>query len=666
MRPTERTQGATLIVSLLLVMLLLAVIMSVTAQVTLSARRSSTDQESILRAQLAAESGTALVQARLRVMSTLLRSAQFKPADTPVVMDDLAALCGLSSLPSVPVGSDVCDLSSRPQGLRDAGDARVRLLVRAVSASAFAAAGLDGGTDAKRAAYWSDLFSGPDGTTLTGAPTSATYAVTYGLRPTRLTRSGVSEYRLFFTMPDAQVTGAAASATRQVRLRAEQTGLNLVIQRPSLAPNALFTNHHFASPEAEAAGDRITFTSRTMFSGPVHTNGQFRFMGRPWFGGAVTSAGCRAGQIQTAPLPTGDSCASDPEPGAYFDSTFQAQANMTPSPDAPTFCYAGNPACAANPDVAPSFPQGVTWNAPFVQLPVNGNDQAAAAQSGGLLISGTVSNLQLYRAAVGGQDSQRITYTVGGVTVNLAVGANGKLRILDGSGNWVSATRAADGSVAPGSPQADFNGVVYVNGEVADLNAGPDPIGEAVAPFSGLTVAASGTINITSDLTYADPPCSGQHTRNPDGSVTPATCANLGARNILGIYSSGGNVNLVSPQSGQPTRLGNDPRIHAVLMAGQGAVQVQGYNTGSPLGNVNLIGGVIENYYGAFGTTSGNVQQTGYGRNFVFDPRTLSGVEPPFFPTSRTWTMALVTTPTGTTQPLDPVQLRGDTVSEAP
>ena len=57
MRTTERTQGATLIVSLLLVMLLLAVIMSVTAQVTLSARRSSTDQESILRAQLAAESG---------------------------------------------------------------------------------------------------------------------------------------------------------------------------------------------------------------------------------------------------------------------------------------------------------------------------------------------------------------------------------------------------------------------------------------------------------------------------------------------------------------------------------------------------------------------------------------------------------------------------------
>ena len=664
MRSPERTQGATLIVSLLLVMLLLAVIMSVTAQVTLSTRRSSADQEGVLRAQLAAESGTALVQARLRVMSTLMRSAQFTPADTPAVLNDLAAICGLSTLPTVPVGSDICDLSARSQGLRDTGNARVNLLVRAVNASAFAAAGLDGSTDDRRAAYWSDLFSGADGTPLNGAPARATYAVTYGLRPTRLTRSGPSEYRLFFTMPDAQVSGAAAGATRQVRLRAEQTGLNLVIQRPSLAPNALFTNHHFSSPEAEAEGNRITFTSRTMFSGPVHTNGQFRFLGRPWFGGAVTSAGCPAGQIQT--VPAGDSCAAALQPGAYFDSTFTANTAMTPSPAAPTVCYAGNPDCAGNPDIAPSFPQGVTWNAPFVQLPPNGNDQAAAAQTGGVLIPGNVTNLQLYRASVGGQDSQRVTYTLGGVTVNLAVNASGKLRILDSGGNWVPAARAADGSIAPGTPQADFNGVVYVSGEVSDLNAGPDPIGAAVAPFSGLTLAASGTINVTSDLTYADPPCSGQHTRNADGSVTPASCANLGARNILGIYSSGGNVNLISPQSGQPTRLGDNPRIHAVLMAGQGAVQVQGYNTGSPLGSVNLIGGVIENYYGAFGTTTGTEQKTGYGRNFVFDPRTLSVVEPPYFPTSRTWTMALVTTPTGTTQPLDPVQLRGDTVSEAP
>ncbi|MDK2013887.1 MULTISPECIES: DUF4900 domain-containing protein [unclassified Deinococcus] len=665
MRSSERTQGATLIVSLLLVMLLLAVIMSVTAQVTLSARRSSSDQESVLRAQLAAESGTALIQARARVMSTLLRSAQFSPADTPLVLSDLAAICGLSSMPAVAVGSDVCDLSALSGGLNEAGDARVRLLVRAVAPAAFAAAGLDGSTDAKRAAYWREMFSGAAGTSLNGAPSGATYAATYGLRPTRLTRSGVSEYRLFFSMPDAQITGAAGTTTRQVRLRAEQPGLNLVIQRPSLAPNALFTNHHFASPEAEAAGSRITFTSRTMFSGPVHTNGQFRFIGKPWFGGAVTSAGCPAGQIQTTA--TGDVCAVAAQPGAHFDTTFTASSAMTPSPDAPTYCYGGNPDCAGNPDVAPSFPQGVTWNAPFMQLPVNGNDQAAAAQTGGVLIPGNVTNLQLYRAAVTGQDSQRITYTTeAGVTVNLAVGANRKLRIQDGSGTWVPAVRAADGSIAPGSPASDFNGVVYVNGAVASLNAGPDPVGAAVAPFSGLTLAATGNINITSDLTYADPPCTGQHTRNADGSVTPATCANLNATNILGIYSSTGNVNLISPKVDATSRLGNNPNIHAVMMAGTGAVQVSGYGTGAPMGNVNLIGGIIENYYGAFGTTSGNVQQTGYGRNFVFDPRTLAGVEPPFFPTSRTWTMALVTTPTGTTQPTEPIDLRGDTVSEAP
>ena len=50
---------------------------------------------------------------------------------------------------------------------------------------------------------------------------------------------------------------------------------------------------------------------------------------------------------------------------------------------------------------------------------------------------------------------------------------------------------------------------------------------------------------------------------------------------------------------------------------------------------MNLLGGVIEKYYGAFGTASSQgVQLTGYGRNFTFDTRMARGSTPPYFPTT--------------------------------
>ncbi|MVN85392.1 DUF4900 domain-containing protein [Deinococcus sp. HMF7620] len=658
MPPNDRTQGATLIVSLLLVMLMLAVIMSVTAQVTLSTRRSSADQDAILRAQYAAESGAARVQARLRAASDLLAQAKFAQGTTiPEVEAQVAAICGLTSLPSpLALDATVCGLSARPQGLKESGatNARVSVLLSTVSAAAFATVGLPGATDADRTRFWSDLFSGVEGVDVGGSQDGATFSARYGLKPLAVVKSSVNGYRLIFTVPDVTVTGQAGGATRQVKVRAAQDELSLLIERPSLAPNALFTNHHYLSGVSEGKGEGIYFTSRTLFSGPVHTNQHLNIVGKPWFGGAVSSAGCPAGQITTGP--NGPQCAVASVPGAVLNGSFVAASAM-PNPQAPSVCESGNTNCAA-----PTFDQGVNWSASYLQLPENGNDQQAAAQLGGVAIPGDVSELQLYQAPLtpGGQNVQRLTYTVPGatgpVTVQLAIDSNKNMLMWDGTA-WVGAARQADGSFAPGVSSA-FNGVLYVGGKVANLNAGPNSSngGAAVASFSGLTLAAAGDINITSSLRYADPPCAGQHVRNGDGSVTSAACTNLNTRNILGIYSAQGNVNLMKDQ------LGNDPAIHAVLMAGTGAVQVDKYDQGTSQGTVNLIGGIIENYYGAFGTFDGDTAKTGYGRNFVFDPRTLQGYEPPFFPTARTWKLTL--TEKAGTQPLTaPLRLRGDTVS---
>jgi hypothetical protein len=44
---------------------------------------------------------------------------------------------------------------------------------------------------------------------------------------------------------------------------------------------------------------------------------------------------------------------------------------------------------------------------------------------------------------------------------------------------------------------------------------------------------------------------------------------------------------------------------------------------------VHLRGGVVQNYYGAFGTFGSNM--TGYGRDFRYDNR---GFIPPYYPVS--------------------------------
>ena len=69
-------------------------------------------------------------------------------------------------------------------------------------------------------------------------------------------------------------------------------------------------------------------------------------------------------------------------------------------------------------------------------------------------------------------------------------------------------------------------------------------------------------------------------------------------------------------------------------MAPHGVFTVDNYRSRSPSGNVNLLGGVITDKYGPFGTFSGTTQRSGYGRNFIYDTRMLGAMSPPYFPTA--------------------------------
>ena len=76
----------------------------------------------------------------------------------------------------------------------------------------------------------------------------------------------------------------------------------------------------------------------------------------------------------------------------------------------------------------------------------------------------------------------------------------------------------------------------------------------------------------------------------------------------------------------------NNITINGIIMAPSGVFTVDNYNSGGYRGVATLLGGVITDYYGAFGTFNGTTNSTGYGRNFIYDSRMLQGYSPLYFP----------------------------------
>lgn len=201
-----------------------------------------------------------------------------------------------------------------------------------------------------------------------------------------------------------------------------------------------------------------------------------------------------------------------------------------------------------------------------------------------------------------------------------------------------------------------FNGVIY--GEKFGSLRGPERkssnkddgslgnVPPAIASFAGITIASTNDINIDSDLTASDTPCS-------FASLQDTPPCTKKPKNIFGIYSQSGDINL-----SEKTR--RDLNLHAAMIASTGQVTVENFDNRLPQGNVNLIGSLIENWYGAFGLVG---DRAGYGRNFTYDQRVKEGIIPPFFPVSPRWTVAAA----ATTEPqtgLGNIVLRQATVSE--
>lgn len=452
-----------------------------------------------------------------------------------------------------------------------------------------------------------------------------------------------------YALPFVMIAEGSVGAFRRNLVTAGE--YRFTVGRGSFAQYALFTNVHRTG--AGSSGSDIWFTDNTLFDGPVHTNQHFRFYRDPWFGGNVTTAGCLN--------PGATACTGSSQSGAYFYGVNSGNL-VTGLSSSPSYSntYGTH---------APRLTSGVDWNSEFISLPPDSTMQRLAAEASGLAFTTNLISMRL-QATDASMNPLPTSGTIPAATYQMIeacdvhpysgvnrhrcrqyrYGPSGDLEtrtlVYSTSGSY----RAGDSQPTWVSTGTTFNGVIHttqgidrLTGPTRGTATNPATAAPALASFAQITVAADGNVRITGDLKYERPPCTGTPTRS-GATITPAVCDDLGAANILGVYSQFGDVR-IGHDNGEETILPyrgtrNAPtnvNIHGVLMSSRGIVGVDNFNSGSSRGSVNLIGGIIEYYYGAFGTfnASTGLMSTGYARAFTFDRRTGPGIDmaPPFFPT---------------------------------
>lgn len=710
MKNSRKTSGVTLVFTVLVVMLLLAGIVVVTGQLAISARSSSADQQATVQAQYIAESGVARAQARLTLIGKLMSNALRPAANTTSsqMLSWMQSLCSPNLVPasgssSFATPTTLCTATGSGDllsGVSDlANSVNLNLFTVNIPDTAYADNGNPLGNDSATGEknFWAQSLK-PGGVAISGTVGSASTGSvqgTSGLALKKVERFGLDSYRLTFTLPDVVTTSTTTGAGRKLTVAGVSNEYSYEIGRGSFAQYALFTNNHVVDAAADAACatspstcSRVTFTSNTLFSGPVHTNQSFLMQGSPYFAGLVESSGCPGGAANDGSGNPATACNGAPVPGAYVNGRgFVSASNIVGN--TPVFCSVTTVPCpAVSTQASPQFQGGVNWSAPFQPLPTNANDQANASANGGLALTGTVTDLNMAvgniipfgTASVSPAQLINFTQTLSGntTTTQMAVTEDKRVYINTGTallpiwrparqlstGLWVDAALPVPGGQSVTA--TTFNGVIYTPGSIASLKgparttaSDPATAPPALASFSQITVAAAGDIHIKGDLKYQTPPCNGSNSV-AGTTFTAAPCPTLTATNILGVYSSGGDVAIDSPAKyGVANGVGINVTIQAVLMASKKSVKVDGYDQGNPdasLGQVRLLGGIIENYYGAFGITDGR----GFGRNYVYDPRTGDGLAPPSFPTQQSWNTKFKKTTSPSGASIDtPLKLEG-------
>jgi Tfp pilus assembly protein PilX len=480
-------------------------------------------------------------------------------------------------------------------------------------------------------------------------------------------------YTFHFTYT-VQSRGVVKNSLRRIQLSRDFD----VVVSPLTFANYVYFNNVFGTvpPPGTCNVGRGWFDSSYTFDGPVHTNERLWLAYQPTFGDVVDSANYSFVYKNGQCVPAQQASAGYVH---FWDNGRPKDINLYCSPD--PSCKYDNPLYVQGPGTFNRLSQ-------YIPMPPNVFSQERASLGGNPYDTSPVSNQEINQAlgrctptcpgsppptgvyvpvtntgtqqkpnlvVTGGiyvQDTnlQRLSFSIDSanrqvVQFNQVVNNQTQVTtiVIDKAANQTTMTVKLGSSAPQVSTYSGVpNGMIYVSGSIAALggrspggssscpadstDAAYGQLGSCIQQDNQITVTAQGDITIDNHIRYQVDP------RGPDGRWGTAD-DNMTVKNILGIYTATGNINIADPAP-------DNIVIDAFLMASQGEYQVIDYATRPPQGNANILGGKIINYEGYEGTMNYQGQiVSGYGLNLSFDRRTQAGTAmPPFFPLIQQYT----------------------------
>lgn len=370
-----------------------------------------------------------------------------------------------------------------------------------------------------------------------------------------------------------RVTDVGLVVNKNIFLRGGS--FTVTVRRDNFAKYALFTTHH-----TTPSGTTVWFTANTSFSGPVSTNDRFSFANNPsgHFSEDVTQHKDKA-QFYNLGWPVLlAAVANSTRDVPVFDKGFVRGYGEVNLPSSLSSADLKNQALGTMSNPGPSG----------IYVPNNG-----LQVTGGIFVKGDCT----LNMSLDGSDNAVYAMTQDSTTKTITVNRTGNQTTVQDSGGTVVYQGIPDGT-------GDEGTIIFSTDDITEFSG-------TVQKDTAITVSSERDVVITGNVKYE------QYNTSPLSAT--------GYNNVLGIVAWEGDVRI-------GTAAPNNVEIHGVVMAPHGEFTVDNYSLGSSRGTATLLGGVIADFYGAFGTFSGSTPISGYGRNFNYDARMLAGVTPPYFP----------------------------------
>ncbi|RJF72800.1 hypothetical protein D3875_15875 [Deinococcus cavernae] len=619
------TTGATLIIVMLLTLLMLAVVLVASLRLGLTSRQNTGDQKAILKAQYTAESRIALGQSKLRDIQKVLSRRGLDSLGATVPYLGLATgtskatlagyavnFCGKSvnpwvAAPEFDVARDANDSATYAEAMQCKVDGTSNLsnafniLINSVKPAAFNS--LPSGerpAGVTTNEWWASLFT----------KSSGDYQ--YEIKPKRSVKLTDSRYRFYFS-------------TLSVRGKSDVSGSQRFIASTGTNRSDWWIEFYVPNPFDFVVFDNYISGGfqYNEFDGDYFTNFRVGFLdaANVKFKGHMYSAGCNNYNTTTFSyaLNTNDppDCLNK-TPGFRTGASGGNLGNLVTNTSSQTTSSQINTYLNTKIDPLTTFSTGKKgyFTEQYIKLPLTSQAQLDAATDAGLIAVSTpgsdTANIETdVVLSVGNGSGASLAFADGKWNENISGGAYQYITFKNAggavkreyrygpdlvlykkiSGTWQKQTK----TVAGVTSDHKFNGVIYsgktsepslkisgparlstsYSGTIPPLNSMPP----ALASFSKMNITAANGFSVDTDLTMSNPPCdnastlSGSCTNNPD--------------NALLLYAAAGNVQIA-------TTAPKDVTLYSAIMASKGGLGVDGYNTITGKGKLNIIGSVVE------------------------------------------------------------------------